>query len=93
MNTSSVENASEARRGNDEDDGLQRGDGMTSFDAELTILLATGTEVEVLTRYERRWATGFEIAAVDDAGFLLRRQSDGALLPAAFSAAELRPRR
>ena len=38
---------------------------MTAFDAELTILLATGTEVEVLTRYEQHWTTGFEIAAVD----------------------------
>ncbi len=66
---------------------------MTAFDAELTILLETGTEVEVLTRYEQHWTTGFEIAAVDDEGFLLRRQSDGAVLPAAFSAAELRPRR
>jgi hypothetical protein len=66
---------------------------MTSFDAELTIMLAAGTEVEVLTRYEQRWTTGFEIAAIDDDRFLLRRRSDGALLPAAFSAAELRPRR
>jgi hypothetical protein len=66
---------------------------MTAFDAELTMLLLTGTEVEVLTRYEPRWTTGFEIAAVDDDGFLLRRQSDGALLPSAFRAEQLRPRR
>ena len=66
---------------------------MTAFDAEITALLSTGTEVEVLTRYEPRWTTGFEIAAVDDDKFLLRRQSDGAVLPAAFRANELRPRR
>jgi hypothetical protein len=65
---------------------------MTSFDAEMTLLL-TGTEVEVLTRYEHHWTAGFEIAAVDDDGFLLRRHSDGEVLPAAFSANELRPRR
>jgi hypothetical protein len=65
---------------------------MTSFEAETTLLL-TGTEVEVLTRYEHRWSAGFEIAAIDDDGFLVRRHSDGAVLPAAFSANELRPRR
>ncbi|HEV7524416.1 MAG TPA: hypothetical protein VGP92_05585 [Acidimicrobiia bacterium] len=66
---------------------------MTSIDSELMPLLSKGTEVEVLTRYERNWTTGFEIAAVADDRFLLRRQSDGAVLPAAFSAQELRPRR
>ena len=66
---------------------------MTAFDTATTVLLLTGTEVEVLTRYERHWTTGFEIAAVDDDGFLLRRHSDGAVLPASFSASELRPRR
>jgi hypothetical protein len=66
---------------------------MTAFDAGSTVVLLTGTEVEVLTRYERRWTTGFEIASVDDERFLLRRHSDGAVLPASFSASELRPRR
>jgi hypothetical protein len=66
---------------------------MTAFDAGTTRLLRTGTEVEVLTRYERHWASGFEIAAVDDDRFRLRRQSDGAVLPASFSANEIRPRR
>ena len=66
---------------------------MTAFGTGTTVLLLAGTEVEVLTRYERRWTTGFEIAAVDDDGFLLRRHSDGAVLPASFSASELRPRR
>jgi hypothetical protein len=66
---------------------------MTAFDAGTTRLLRTGTEVEVLTRYERHWASGFEIASVDDDRFRLRRHSDGAVLPTSFSANEIRPRR
>ena len=67
---------------------------MTASNAGITLVLSTGTEVEVLTRYERRWTTGFEIASVDpDHRFLLRRRSDGAVLPASFAANEIRPRR
>jgi hypothetical protein len=66
---------------------------MTAFDGITTVTLSTGTEVEVLTHYEHRWASGFEIASVDEAGFQLRRHSDGAVLPASFSANEIRPRR
>ena len=68
---------------------------MTAFEAGTTLLLSTGTEVEVLTRYEPHWTTGFEIASVDlDRNrFTLRRHSDGAVLPASFSANVLRPRR
>ena len=66
---------------------------MNATDTGTNVLLLTGTEVEVLTRYERHWTTGFEIAAIDDDGFQLRRRSDGAVLPASFSAREIRPRR
>lgn len=78
---------------------------MTAFEAGTRVLvastaflsttLATGTEVEVLTRYEPRWSAGFEIVSVDLARdlFTLRRQSDGAVLPAAFSSSRLRARR
>lgn len=75
---------------------------MTDLDADLeravraaaAVVFATGTEVEVLTRYEPHWASGFEIASVsDDDRFLLRRHSDGAVLPALFGANRLRPRR
>ena len=54
--------------------------------------LTVGTEVEVLTRYNDRWATGFEIAAIDHGRYLLRRRSDGTVLPAAFTANRIRPR-
>ena len=68
---------------------------MTAFEIDANRMLSAGTEVEVLTRYEPRWATGFEIASVDleSNQFTLRRHSDGAVLPASFSARELRPRR
>jgi len=74
---------------------------MATFEAGTRVLvsssafLETGTEVEVLTRYEPHWTAGFEIASVDPAHdlFTLRRQSDGAVLPAAFSSRQLRPRR
>jgi hypothetical protein len=66
---------------------------MRATDAGTTVSLRQGTEVEVLTRYEHHWTTGFEIAAVNDDRFQLRRHSDGAVLPASFSARELRPRR
>ena len=67
---------------------------MTAFEPGSTLVLSTGTEVEVLTRYEPHWTTGFEIASVDLASnrFTLRRHSDGAVLPASFTARELRPR-
>ncbi len=68
---------------------------MTPSDAGTTAVLSTGTEVEVLTRYEPRWTTGFEIASVDleHDEFTLRRHSDGEVLPASFRANVLRPRR
>ncbi len=54
---------------------------------------APGTEVEVLTRFEPHWTTGFAIAAVDkDDRLHLRRHSDGTVLPASFGAHEVRPR-
>jgi hypothetical protein len=68
---------------------------MTDFDIGAALVLSTGTDVEVLTRFEPHWTTGFEIASVDleRNEFTLRRHSDGAVLPASFSARELRPRR
>jgi hypothetical protein len=67
---------------------------MTAFEIEAQHALSAGTEVEVLTRYEPHWAGGFEIASVDleRNQFTVRRHSDGAVLPASFSARELRPR-
>lgn len=52
-----------------------------------------GTKVEVRRRYDSRWARGFEVAEVDGAGYLLRRVSDGTVLPATFVRADLRRER
>jgi hypothetical protein len=47
-----------------------------------------GTHVEVRSRFDQRWARGFEIEErVDDQAGLqyrLRRRSDGSVLPALF---------
>ena len=66
---------------------------MTPLDAAKTSSFRTGTEVEVLTRYEGHWASGFAIASVDHDRFRLRRHSDGVVLPVSFSANQLRLRR
>jgi hypothetical protein len=52
--------------------------------------LVPGTRVEVHCRYDRRWAPGFEVVSVDQAGYRLRRLSDGVELPATFVAADVR---
>jgi hypothetical protein len=40
-----------------------------------------GTLVTVRNRYLGSWATGFEVAKLLDDGYILRRVSDGAVLP------------
>ena len=55
-----------------------------------------GTEVLVRTRFDGRWAAGFEVAAVRRRGaappaYRIRRRSDHAVLPGLFPGAELRP--
>ena len=49
-----------------------------------------GTKVEVRSRFERSWARGFEIAEVVEAGYRIRRLSDGSILPLDFSADDVR---
>jgi hypothetical protein len=49
-------------------------------------------EVEVRSHFDGRWVGGFEIADVNDDRYLLRRRSDGAMLPVAFPAHEIRSR-
>lgn len=58
-----------------------------------------GTRVEVRSRFDRRWARGFEVEAVVDdppsepARYRVRRRSDGSVLPAMFISDELREER
>jgi hypothetical protein len=53
-----------------------------------------GTRVEVRSRFDERWARGFEIAEVVNEGeiarYKLRRRSDGSVLPALFVDDEVR---
>jgi hypothetical protein len=56
-----------------------------------------GTRVEVRSRFEARWARGFEVAARDDSNdppvYKVRRRSDGSILPVLFSEDDLREER
>ncbi len=51
--------------------------------------------VEVRTRFDGRWVAGFELVGTNPDGndrrFVIRRCSDRSILPAAFSADEIRP--
>jgi hypothetical protein len=66
----------------------------SSVDAEGEVL-PPGTEVLVRTRFDGRWAAGFQIADVKRRGvvppaYRIRRRSDHAVLPGLFPRAELR---
>ena len=58
-----------------------------------------GTRIEVRSRFDRRWARGFEVESIlDDAAevraqYRVRRRSDGAVLPAVFVDDEVREER
>lgn len=55
--------------------------------------LVPGVRVEVRNAFDRRWVKGFEIAEVIDDRYVLRRMSDGSVLPADFSADDVRSER
>lgn len=50
-----------------------------------------GDPVEVHTTFNDSWSRGFEVAEVGDAGYRLRRLSDGLLLPGPTSPEDIRP--
>jgi len=52
-----------------------------------------GTRVEVRSRFDARWARGFEVAEVLADGYRLTRLSDGSLLPVAFDFEDVRRER
>jgi hypothetical protein len=52
--------------------------------------LVVGTEVDVFNRFRRGWVGGFEVAAVQDDRYRVRRQLDWVVLPRVFEADELR---
>jgi len=55
--------------------------------------LSTGDRVEVRRRFDSAWASGFEVAEVTDGGVVVRRMSDGELLPVTFDPDDLRKER
>ncbi|CAA9266506.1 MAG: hypothetical protein AVDCRST_MAG76-3110 [uncultured Acidimicrobiales bacterium] len=55
--------------------------------------LAPGTRIEVRRRYDQRWTRGFEVAGFDGDRYVVRRLSDGTLLPASFTRTDLRRER
>lgn len=64
-----------------------------TVDDHVESTIAPGSRVEVRRRFDSSWARGFEVAEVVDEGYRIRRRSDGSVLPAEFSAEEVRPER
>lgn len=54
-------------------------------------VLAIGSRVQVRNRYLSEFVGGFEVLEVSPDGYVVRRCSDGARLPAAFHADDVRP--
>jgi hypothetical protein len=49
--------------------------------------------VELHVRFNDSWSSGFEVAAVLDDGYSIRRTEDGTLLPGATGEDDIRPAR
>ena len=49
-----------------------------------------GTAVEVRDRFEGRWAGGFEVADTEGDDYVIRRLSDGSVLPVRFRRDDVR---
>jgi hypothetical protein len=56
-----------------------------------TTVLAVDEPVEVRSRFDQRWTHGFSVAEVGAGAYLLRRLSDGSVLPAWFPDEMVRP--
>lgn len=55
--------------------------------------LSVGTEVDVRDRFRENWSRGYEIAGTTTTGYLVRRHSDGCLLPVEFAPRDVSPAR
>lgn len=53
--------------------------------------LGIGDSVELRVTYSGGWSGGFDIAAVVKGGFMIRRRSDGFMLPGPTSPSDVRP--
>jgi len=56
-------------------------------------ILPVGTRVDVRDRFLGSWSKGFEVAEVVEGGYLLRRLSDGSILPTPFEREDVREER
>jgi hypothetical protein len=50
-----------------------------------------GSRVEVRNLYLQTWSRGFQVAAIINDAFLIRRLSDGCILPRSFGPSDIRP--
>lgn len=64
-----------------------------TLEIDRTEPLEAGIRVEVRQRFDQRWTRGFAIAETRGDRFLIRRLSDGTVLPTEFTSEELRPER
>lgn len=54
-------------------------------------LLQAGGRIEVWNQFLGSWTGEFEIAAIGDEGYRIRRSTDNTVLPRAFPAHDVRP--
>ena len=66
---------------------------LMEHEIDLDERLRPGTKVEVRKRFDASWAKGFEVADAVDDGYLIRRLSDGHLLPTSFAYDDVRRER
>jgi hypothetical protein len=52
--------------------------------------LPIGVRVEIRNRFDGAWASGFEVVRPQSNGYVVRRLSDGAVLPVTFAATAVR---
>jgi len=55
--------------------------------------LTEGSPIEVVSRFDEHWASGFEVAELHADGCRVRRVADGAVLPVDFAYVDVRPDR
>jgi hypothetical protein len=61
--------------------------------AERVESLEAGMRVEVRRRFDQHWARGFEVVEVTDAGYRVKRCSDGTEIPTEFAPPDVRRER
>lgn len=85
-----VESDSTAHAGSNGEADMTMTDATTPATVPPDGRLAPGTKVEVRRSLDGKWAQGFEVIAGGEAGYRLRRLSDGVELPVEMPAADVR---